>query len=117
MHAVETVCHVCTDCESDRSGRGTLVCDAHGGRLQAVYSTGCAPTLAELETVLARARAEAAPGEDAGLTKKDFKALMLQMQRSVPREQEVLKDLETLRGELPAVPSCDLLSCGRPGPQ
>ncbi len=33
-----------------------------------------------------------------GVTKKAFKALMLQLQRSVPREQEVLKDLDTLRG-------------------
>jgi len=61
--------------------------------LQAVYSTGCAPTADELTAALADVAEE-----DGSLTKKAFKSLIVQMQRSIPREQDVLADVETLRG-------------------
>mmetsp|Transcript_44911 Transcript_44911/g.66059 ORF Transcript_44911/g.66059 Transcript_44911/m.66059 type:complete len:163 (-) Transcript_44911:71-559(-) len=62
---------------------------------QAVYSTGCAPTADELTAALADVAEE-----DGSLTKKAFKSLIVQMQRSIPREQDVLADVETLRGDV-----------------
>ena len=72
------------------------LCRAH--QPQAIYSTGCSPTISELTRAVSQTLNEPACAERGGITKKAFKALMLQMQRTMPREQDVLKDLEILRG-------------------
>eukprot|EP00750_Incisomonas_marina_P004979 INCI13533.1.p1 GENE.INCI13533.1~~INCI13533.1.p1 ORF type:complete len:166 (+),score=35.01 INCI13533.1:118-615(+) len=64
---------------------------------QAIYSTGCAPTLDAIDAAVAEILSKT--GEE-GLSKKDFKLLMLNLQRNIPREQSVLDDLKMLRGSI-----------------